>query len=362
MDINVQINQIKNHFFSNLMNENEENEKLKETENYVSKICIYDFFSVNEINICEIIKQIPYYSNSFNILYNYDFIKVGHLKEKVFGNIENISMKNEQKYLLFQYKNIEYIKFNDFLFNLKTPKILIFNVVVSFSHLLQSLIKLNNNNVCFFNLSSQNIVFCNKYGEKPFLIDFQKSLQINKLNEKYISKIIEKTNDYTYKPLEVHVLFYLIHNDLDTISYSFIEEICEVYVNNLYILNLFSQKYREDFKISCINSLKKYINKPKNIIINDIIERNNTWDIYSLSLLYLHIIGNISRVFLLKDTFLSKLSIGLIKNINPDPLKRENLEKTLENYEKLFNDFNDWSFIKKIPTEKMDKLFKILKE
>ena len=232
----------------------------------------------------------------------------------------------------------------------------------SFQYLLKSLIKLNNNNICFFNLSPKNIVFNNDCGKKPILINFQNSLHLLKIDEQYIVNIIKKSNDYTYKPLEVHVLFYLIHNDLSTVSYTFIEEISEVYVKNLHILNMFSQTYKSEFKTLCINSLKRYINKTKSEIIDDILERNSTWDIYSISIIYLHIIGNISRVFSLKGTFFNKLTIYLMKNINPDSLKRESLIKTLENYDKLYDEFTDWNFIKNIPIEKMDKLFKVLSE
>jgi hypothetical protein len=48
---------------------------------------------------------------------------------------------------------------NDFLFNLINPKLFIFHVIESFSYILKSLIGLNKNNICFFNLSPQNIVF-----------------------------------------------------------------------------------------------------------------------------------------------------------------------------------------------------------
>jgi hypothetical protein len=67
------------------------------------------------------------------------------------------------------------------------------------------------------------------------------------------------------------VLFYLIRNDLHTISYSLIEEISEMFVKNLSILNFFSEKYKESYKNSCISVLKKYINQPKNEIIEDIL-------------------------------------------------------------------------------------------
>jgi hypothetical protein len=173
---------------------------------------------------------------------------------------------------------------------------------------------------------------------------------------KYITSIIKKQNDYTHKPLEVHVLFYLIENDISSISYSFIDEISEVFVNKLSILTLFSEKYRETYKTACIESLKKYINKSKTDIIIDILEQNDKWDVYSLSVLYLHIFGNISKIFSLSKTFISKITIELSKNINPEPSKRSSLEKLLENFDNLFNDENNWFYIKNLLSSKMPQL------
>jgi hypothetical protein len=336
--------------------------KTKVNSKNKTKICLYNFFSINESNICDKIRNLPYYFNYYRILIDYDFIQIGQLGEKVLEKLENIHITDE-KVLLFQYKNDDKcIKFNDFLFNLNTPKSFIFHVLESYSYLLHSLIKLNDNNVCFFNLSSENIVFDNDCGEKPILKNFNKSLQLSKLNETYITNIIKKTTDFCNKPLEVHVLFYLIENNLNTISYSFIEEITEVFVKNLSILTLFSQNYKDNYKTNCINSLKKYINKSKSSIINDILEYYDTWDSYSLSVIYLHIFGNISRIFSLKGSLISKLSIELSKNINPEPSKREKLSESLQKYEELIKQFTDWSYISSIKQEKLEVLHKILSE
>jgi hypothetical protein len=336
--------------------------KTKVNSKNKTKICLYNFFSINESNICDKIRNLPYYFNYYRILIDYDFIQIGQLGEKVLEKLENIHITDE-KVLLFQYKNDDKcIKFNDFLFNLTTPKSFIFHVLESYSYLLHSLIKLNDNNVCFFNLSSENIVFDNDCGEKPILKNFNKSLQLSKLNETYITNIIKKTTDFCNKPLEVHVLFYLIENNLNTISYSFIEEITEVFVKNLSILTLFSQNYKDNYKTNCINSLKKYINKSKSSIINDILEYYDTWDSYSLSVIYLHIFGNISRIFSLKGSLISKLSIELSKNINPEPSKREKLSESLQKYEELIKQFTDWSYISSIKQEKLEVLHKILSE
>jgi hypothetical protein len=195
------------------------------------------------------------------------------------------------------------------------------------------------------------------------LQNFQYSLQFSKLNESYFSKIIADLDDfYIYKPLEVHVIFYLIKNQLNTISYSFIEEICEIYINNLTILSFFSDKYIESYKQLCIDSLKKYINKSKSEIIEELLENIYTWDIFSLSVLYLHIIGNILQIFSLQDTFINKLFMELSKNINPEPSKRYDLETMREIYDKLFNEEKCWKYINNLKNNTIIKLFENLQK
>ena len=353
MNTNIEISNINKHFFLNIQDyENDDNHK-----KYKTKITNYCFYSINEANISDIIKKLDYYSNNYAIVDDYDYINISQLSEKY---IDKLNLTNNQRYLIFKYKNENYVPFNDFLFNLTNPKLFIFHVFESFSYILKSLIGLNKNNICFFNLSPQNIVFNLDCGEKPILRNFQLSLYISNLNESYITNIINKLDDYTYKPLEVHVLFYLIKNDFETVSYSLIEEISEMFIKNLSILEFFSEKYKESYKNSCILILKKYINKPKNEIIDDILENNYKWDVFSLSVLYLHIFHTISRVFSLKNTFINKIILDLSRNIHPDPTMRSSLENLLDYFNKLLNNENDWSYINRLSSNMMPTLFNIL--
>ena len=52
----------------------------------------------------------------------------------------------------------------------------------------------------------------------------------------------------------------------------------------------------------------------------------------------------------------------LTKNIHPNPLKRETLEETIKNYNKLFydNEDDDWFFINDVSNEKLKKLYDYL--
>ena len=152
----------------------------------------------------------------------------------------------------------------------------------------------------------------------------------------------------------------IIKSNENSLSFSAIDSICNNFISNMSILSLFSQQYKDNYYKLSMECLKKYINKPKIDIINEILKHSSTWDNYELSILYLHIIGNITRVFILKNTFINKLTNILSKNIGPDPTKRESLKGSIEKLENLYNEFTDWEYINSIPKEKMDKLYENL--
>ena len=76
-----------------------------------------------------------------------------------------------------------------------------------------------------------------------------------------------------------------------------IEEVCDAYIKTgLKPLLIFSQEFLEQYKIRAIISLQPFINKPKEEIIKEIIQKNwATWDNYSLSIMYLSLLKNIFK-------------------------------------------------------------------
>jgi hypothetical protein len=359
---------IENLFFSRKTSdliEKEERNKTKEL----------DFCCLNEIQISETIKQnLPNYPLFFDILTDYSNIKFSfrkpifqHDNEYISDDIineenEDINddiINSNKKHILVNYSDQTRIDFYSFLLNLPTPKLMIFHIIDSYSYLIKSFSMLNANNICFFNISAEKIVF-NITNLKPLLHDFEYSLYTRNLNEDYLCKIVDKIDDFSNMPLEIYVIFYLIKNNENSVSYSVIIEICDNFVKNMGVLSIFSQNYRDNFKIACIETLKKYINIPKKDIINDILTFSKTWDNYGLSILFLHIVGNMSRIFSLTNNFITKFSILLSKNINPIPSKREELHETIKKYNDLFNEYLDWSFINSISDEKMELLIEKL--
>ena len=363
MDINVELLE-KEIDINEESEESEESEEYDENDKPLKKdrnyICLYDFYCLNNIKISKKIKQNLYFTQYYDVLTEYSTLKVGQLSQKILDYYDILDAENSQKHILLRYNSSNFITFNTFLFNLRNPLLIVSHIIESYEHLLNSFSKLQENNICYFNFSLKNIVF--DINHKPILKSFDLSLIKEELNPSYLVKILDKLTDFTYKPLEIHVIFYLIKNDETTLSYNSVELISRNFVDNMSILALFSKNYKETYFSNCVEFLKKYINQPRIHIIEDILNYCDTWDNYSLSILYLHLFGNMTRAFSLKDNFISKMTIMLTKNVCPDPSKREPIEKTKKNYELLYTQFTDWDFVKQITNEKIDILFDILKK
>jgi hypothetical protein len=345
MDTNINILTFNNYFSQNNEKKIENNRKI-----IVSKT----FFSLNEANICHKIKKIPYYSNYFSILEDYEILNMSQFNDNI---IEKIRYDENIQYYLFKYIDNNSIDFCDYLYKFVSIKKLIFNTITTFSHILTGFHILNENNIRFFNISPENIIFLENYREKPLLSNFKLSLKSNKIDFAYISNILNELDDFTYQPLEIHIIYYFIKNDILTISYSFIEEFVENFVEKLSILRLFSDNYKNMYKEKCIETMKKYINLPRNQIIEDILEKNDKWDVYGISMVYIQIFGCIYRVFSQKNTFITKITLELSKNLHPDSDKRMSLQETIFQFNKLLNEEEDWSFINSLNNDKLTMLF-----
>jgi hypothetical protein len=111
------------------------------------------------------------------------------------------------------------------------------------------------------------------------------------------------------------------------------------------------------YKLQCIDFLKKYINISTKDILQDLFNKTNKWDIFGISMLYIQIYGSISRVFSLKGTFISKITIELSRNLHPNPDKRYTLNETLYIFNKLLSEQMDWSFVNNLDNNKLPQLF-----
>jgi hypothetical protein len=348
-------------YFLNESNHNSKN--ISNIDNKNTTIKLYDLFIVNEVKISKKISTIPHYYNNYEIVVDYHTIEVGSPNECLLEQLDVIlNNENNDKYLLISYnstKNQIFVDFNTFLFHLNTPKMFIFHVLDSYSYLSDSLRNLHSLDICFFDLCPENIVFGENY--KPILKNVQNSLNnCHLMNETYISPILRKIKNYIYKPLEIHLLYYLMINNEITMSYSLIETISNHYMEGLYFLDLFNENYRENYHKICVECLTQYLNQPKTEIITKIFTFSKTWDSYSLSIIYIHIFSHMNHVFKLQDTIMNDFVTHLIKNIHPEPTKRETMANLCSTLEEIYVKHTDWSFIHTIPNDKLDELYNVL--
>lgn len=350
--IKLHLNSLKKH---KVINNDEDNEEYhnnnKKNHFYETQIKKMDFFTKNEINVSKILKQVEHYYDYFHILIKHENMVINEINEKTIENTENV----ESKFILCYYHKYRFIcSFSEFLLQSKTPHKLIHNILESYICFNKCLIQLNKMNVCFYNISLENIYIYENY--KPLLGDFQKSIIIDNLSLNYLSKIMEKNDNFIYKPIETHILFYLLIKNEETITHDLSNEIINNYINNFKILKFLTLSFYDEMKKSLHLFMKKYINKSKTYIIEELVQYIETWDNYSIGFIYLYILSNIINIFELKNTFMNDFTSLVLKTIHFLPSKRENLLETTHQLLCLWNNMNSetFYFIHKIKNDKLD--------
>lgn len=352
MDLQINISNINTHFFTN--KNHSIIDEMRNKPKYCNLIVKYSNLTLNEARICHKIQNIPYYSNYFSILEDNEELNISELSDNI---IRKLTTENGEKYYLFKYKNCKYIDFTDFLYDSTNFKKLIFDLLNALEHLLNGLLILNSNNIYLFNFSPENIIFQEHYREKPVFRNFRYSILSYKLDYDYILPILNSIKDYTYLPFEVHLLFCIMENQLETISYSFIEDFCENYMENCSILQLFSESYRKNYKEQCILTMRRYINQPKKDIIEDILERSENWDIYGISLLFIKLFSSITNVLNLKGTILNTIPIFLSRNLHPDSDRRLTIQDSISKLREFIGETTNWHIFNNIDNKKLPELF-----
>jgi hypothetical protein len=236
----------------------------------------------------------------------------------------------------------------------------LFKNINSLNSIIDNLIQLEERSIRFFNINPENIVF-DQGSHVPQFTNFKYSIQESRLSPVYISNIIDSIDDFTYQPLEIHLVFYLLKNTELVLDDSSSEQISRAFVNNMSIMKFFPLTYRESYAKECVSCIRKYSGVERKAIINDILERRSKWDIYGLSVIYIHIFGCLMNVFSLKGTIITKI-IGLLsKNIHPDSNKRPSLKQFNNSYNELLgSEGSCWGFAKGLDNNKLSILLEKL--
>ena len=299
-------------------------ESKKSQEKVISSIYLYDFYIYNQINIHKKIKKIANYKKHFSIPFFYSDVFFGQVTEEETIQLQLQKQKhefNEKKYILMKYVDAPKTPFLCQWDYIKDHKYCVALLLESYSNLLNSFIKLNENGMCYFTFTEKNIYFYEN--NVPMIEKFDTSVSIEKLdNPEYFYKFLDTINiESLYNlPFEIYIIYYLHYYEVNSLSILLAEDLSESFIKNQMYIPI--EEKKEWINI-CKQLSSKYINKKKDIIMLHIIQYVSTWDNYFLSLLYMEIINN-----KINKNILSALENLLKKNLHPNPILRESIVNT----------------------------------
>ena len=312
-------------------------------QSFLSVIERKDQILENKLLILKTIKKIKNADKKFEQIINYEKISIKSLEDNNFFYNE-VDINSIDNYIITYnlYTTCEYLDLNMKL-DISQPKIYILHLIESYKTLLYNLFDLYQLQICYFNLEPNNVVF--SQNNLPLMINFQNSFFYNKIEQ--LKYFILKKQNFVYYPIEVHLLFYAFKNDI-CFNYDLMIQVIDHFINQLTILHFFSHQYNDLFKKACIQYLSSFLNKDMNKIIPLLISNVKTWDNYSLSIIYIQIVGELIEKYKIKETFLNDLFSLISKNIHPNPLKRESINYTFEHFDLLLGKHINWNFINTI--------------
>jgi hypothetical protein len=269
----------------------------------------------------------------------------------------------ENKYILFTYSDStdKYIPFLKYLRQKFDSCFFFSNLIQSYSHLLNAIqpISCIENNICLLSLSSNNIFYGKENIPIIFSIENAFSVPSTSTMEQIMNKI-SLLNNFSYQPIEIHLLYFLYKSNSKYLSITDLIEVINHYLLSMPFFSLFTEKEKEKYSEDCMNSLQHFVSYDFSFIFKKIVEEDScTWNNFSLSMLYYIILVKINRCFPSNEfNFFKEWSKLLLENLNGNAKSRKKVENTRKTFDQLFIDYPHWIYIKKIDNEKMDLLWK----
>ena len=339
---NINVEAILGHIGKNSSYSRNNRNKIKKEELLITKIKPHNFFTKNEININNSLYLLEHKRNRYITIKNARKLRINEVDEDIIKETEIIK-GNEYIIIKYEENEGEYIEgITNFLYN-KGEKEYIYGVIESYYYIIKTFYQLQKEGIIYYNFTSEKIKFKDIYNPHCLLYDFEKSLMerrinINNRNKneiiEYFYNIITKTQNFTFKPFEVHVLFYLYKMEEQYLSKYKITQIIDKYVDNMG--SILKGQTEKILKEECHKFMEQFINKNKEEIMIQLISYYTTWDNYSMSILYLHLVENIIQGYKTQMRFMNKFQDILIQNLSQNPHQRMTIEDTINKFNDLF--------------------------
>jgi serine/threonine protein kinase len=315
----------------------------KENKNkkHITKIQIENSVSNNEYKIGEIIKKIRNYKKMFVPVIQKCPIKINKLDDKIIDEcniLTNLKIKDKNRKRNLVMMKTRYIENKIFLhyFNDLQPHKKLIKYVEFYKYLLNSLDKLQENNLVHYDLKGNNILVDLK-NEIPLIIDFGLTININKITKENIQTKLIYAYDYALYSPELNYIAYLYtknknpsKNDIIQISENIFSTIDNKILNYYY-----SKNFRDNYKKLLTDTLLKYREQSVDEIYKEFTKK--MWkkcDIYSLGIMYMRLFKTIFKNY--NHPFIIFFNKILLNNIHPNPYMRISTKEIIEKIDNYF--------------------------
>ena len=303
---------------------------LKDTS-VVTKLVKNDYTSQTEYDVSNLLKN----RDGFLLIEKKCSITSKNIKKTMAKDCDLIERKDpqiESKYLLLYSKFID----GQELVNYMKEKFTIDKMMKAFCFLCKQIETLIDCKIIHHDLHFGNIMY--DFKKNSFVvIDFGLAINANKfyvnnqLNIPYLKDAVFRyTPTWKYFAIEEHLLSYLMHKG--NINEEIINSTLDEYLNDHIILNI-SPEYCKQYKDESFRYFKKFVNKPKDVIIKEFLSWWSTWDYYKIALhmlkMYLKLKINFPELFML-----------LLLMIHPIPKYRPNVVEMNNNIQILLKSYS----------------------
>jgi serine/threonine protein kinase len=315
-------------------------------EKFVTKIQKRNFSADNEIRIGEKLKK----RYGINTSGEFNPLKTNFapIISSCPINISKLNVKDDDKCNIFTHLKkqsedttllmlkIRYLNsadYDDYIISSKDMKNTIVSIISDYNYLLKSVSLLIDTNIVHFDLKGPNIVY--DFDMKvPIIIDFGLSMPMTEVTfENIRDYFYVYAPDYFIWPLEVHYLNYLLHVNKEPTEEK-LKLISANCVNLNRALEPFSDNFKIKFKEECFKKLLEYNKLPFKDRVRKILTFWQTWDNYSISIMFLNIIIIIAKSAkgFIKNNFIKHFIVLLMNNIHPDPDRRFDVLKSMKEF------------------------------
>ena len=308
----------------------------EKSKQYISKIQKYNSTAKTEILIGDIVHTIPNYSNFFApIIQHCKQISLSKFSSSIVDECNVFKKKTENKYIIMKSEYVDKYDLFEYIIKSTNNKHLILNILSTYTHLLIAVKKLVAKKIVHYDLKGGNIMF-STFQNVPKIIDFGLSINMDNVTVKNMKEYLYiYASDYYIWAPEIQYLSY-IANIHPNPSKTDIREIAESIVkNNSSLHNLYSASFIEKYKDALIAFLLKFYGKTPQEVLEIMKKYYDTWDNYSISILFIRIIHYLNMNGFTDNKFIVFFSQLLLQNIHPNPARRLSIEDTIT----LFNNY-----------------------